>query len=184
MGDKMKKINYLIFGLFLFAFIGCSTVSVTTDYDPATDFSTYNKYTWHTGKTIPGDELAKNPLVKNRFVNAIDKFLQSKGYEKVESDADFVVVIHAGSKDKIQVTNTGAYGGYGWYDPWWGPYGGTTMVSYYEEGTLVIDFVDTKEKELSWRGLATKTLGSGSIEQNEIDEIVQKVLDRFPPGDE
>lgn len=179
----MKKFNYMIVGLFLFVFIGCSSVSVTTDYDPATDFSAYKNYAWHTGKTIPGDELAKDPLVKKRFVNAIDKILKSKGCKKVESGADFVVVIHAEVKDKMQVTNTGGYGGYGWYDPWWGPYGGATMVSHYEEGTLVIDFVDTKEKELSWRGLATKTLGSGPLEQNEIDDIVHKVLNKFPPDD-
>ena len=55
----------------------------------------------------------------------------------------------------MQVTD---WGGYYWYDPWWGPYGGTTHVSYYEESTLVLDIVHWEKKELAWRGLATGTV--------------------------
>jgi hypothetical protein len=57
-------------------------------------------------------------------------------------------------------------------------------VTYYEEGTLLIDFVDTSTKELVWRGVATKILGHASDPekiQAEIDKIVDKTLAGYPP---
>jgi hypothetical protein len=88
----------------------------------------------------------------------------------------------------MNVTQTGGgYRGYGWYDPWWGPYGGSTHVSYYEEGSLVIDVIDWTEKELSWRGVGTGVVKDRSSDdpeemQEEINLIVAKILADFPPG--
>ena len=69
-------------------------------------------------------------------------------------------------------------GGYG--------YGGSTYVSYYEEGSLVIDIVDWQEKELSFRGVATGTLSKSEKtpeeSQADIDELVINILSKFPPG--
>ena len=101
--------------------------------------------------------MQKYPLVYKRVVAAVDKALAAKGMTKMEEgEPDVVIVAHAGSKERMQVTHTG--GGYyrGWYDPWWGPYGGSTHVSYYEEATLVIDIVSWNSKELAWRGMATR----------------------------
>jgi hypothetical protein len=95
--------------------------------------------------------------------------------------ADFTVVIHAGVQERMRVTN---WGGYGWYDTWWGPYGGRVDVSYYTQGTLVIDMVDQVSKELAWRGL-----GEGIVrEYNDPEEMekdirrtVEEILKSFPP---
>jgi hypothetical protein len=51
-------------------------------------------------------------------------------------------------------------------------------------GTLVIDVIDPASKELLWRGWdegAFLNLGT-SPSQAEVDEIVARVLDKFPPG--
>jgi hypothetical protein len=87
----------------------------------------------------------------------------------------------------MQVTQTGGgYGGYGgWYDPWWGPYGGSTHVSYYEEATLVIDIVAWEQKELAWRGMATGTVKEHKTPesmQKRIDGIIAKIFANYPPG--
>jgi hypothetical protein len=98
-----------------------------------------------------------------------------------EEGADLVVVIHAGKKDRMQVTN---YGGYGWYDPWWGPYGHTN-VSYYEQGTVVIDLVDPGEKALVWRGIGSRAVqryDSPAEAKEAVDLIVGKILNRYPPN--
>ena len=84
--------------------------------------------------------------------------MAKKGLKLVESgDFDFVVLAHAGIKERTQIHETGGHYG-GWYDPYWGPYGGTTTVSNYEEGTLVIDIVHWEKKELAWRGMGTSIL--------------------------
>ena len=90
----------------------------------------------------------------------------------------------------MQVTNTGGYGYGGWYGGYRGyggyGYGGSTYVSYYEEGALVIDIIDWQEKELSFRGTATGTLSKSEKtpeeSQADIDELVTNILAKFPPG--
>ena len=166
-------------------FLGCSSLTVTTDYDPSQDFSGYKTYRWATTQEVnPNDVLTKNPIVLNRVVKGINEALQEKGYvlAKEGEAPDFVVMTHAGLKTRMNVTHTR----YGWYDPWWGPYGGSTQVSYYEEGSLVIDIIDWNEKELSWRGIGkgvvTQVSSNKEERQLEINKIVAKILEDFPPG--
>lgn len=167
----------LIFCLLL---LGCSSVQVTTDYNPQQDFTQFKSFKLYEGKPIPNDALTKNPLVKKRVESALSKVLTGKGFTEVDKDPDFIVLAHAGVKEKMRVDTYG----YGWYDPWWGPYGGYTSVSYYEEGSLVIDIVDTDKKELAWRGIGTRTIKTFSDPeemQQVIDETVTKILADFPP---
>jgi len=177
----MKIVTLFLVTLILIVISGCSSVTYKSDYDPATDFSTYKVYKWYEGKQ-PDDALSKSPLVKKRIRSSVDIILQARGLTLTEGDdAQFIVVIHAGVKERMQVYNTG---GYGWYDPWWGPYGGRTDVSYYEEGTLVVDFVDVDEKELSWRGMATTTIrefNDAEEMQNYYETIVMRLLEAYPP---
>jgi hypothetical protein len=133
-------------------------------------------------KKIKGDALSRNQLAKKRVLHSLEKALDEKGFVKAEDDVDFIVVPQAGIKERMQITN---WGGYGWYRPGWGTYG-QTDVSYYEEGNLVINIVDTRKKELTWRGVATGTLkdypDSEEMQKN-LDKIVAKILNYFPPAE-
>ena len=166
---------------FIIFTISCSSVSVKYDYDPAIDFSKFKIFSWKEVE-IPNDALAKNPLLAKRVKESVIKELEAKGYTYSESeDVDFAVVAHAGTKDRMQITD---WGSYGWYSPWWGPYGGRVDVSQYTEGTLVIDIVDMREKEMAWRGLATGTVDESSNperSQVRINQTVSKILANFPP---
>ncbi len=171
----------LIIGLL--SFWGCASMTTTTDYDPDTDFSKYKTYSWYDGEVPADDALSANPLAKKRVVKSIDAYLASKGYTTAESDVDFVVIIHAGTKEKIQINNYG-YGGYGYgmYGRGWGPgYGmSQTDVTYYDETTLVIDIADADKKELVWRGTGTGII-RGKLTDEERDAVIAKILENFPP---
>jgi len=184
---------YLLLSLLLIFFIdACSTVSVNSDYDPTVDFSAIQTYSW--GRANGGeDELAKNPLLKKRIMLSVDRYLQARGYHKVDPGrADILVVVQAVVKEKMQVTDWGGPRGYyrdPWYDPWWGSsvYGGRVDVNYYQEGTLIIDVVDNAKKELIWRGLGTGIVNQYKNQEKQqaaADEYVQKILNYFPPGNE
>ena len=177
----MKTINkLLICGIALFV-MSCATVSVSFDYDRSVDFTEFKTYKWVT-KNLPGDALNQNPFLKKAIISAVNDQLQAKGYIMKESgDTDFAVAIHGQIQQKTQVTN---YNDFGWYNPWWGPYGGNIDVSTYDEGTLVIDIIDIKEKELAWRGLATSIVtGYKNDEKGQkmVQENVAKVMVNFPP---
>ena len=178
----MQIAKALAVGLLLMMLAACASVSVKTDFDAAVDFSKLKSYAWDNHQPSPDDALAKNPLVRKRVKQAIDRSLEAKGFDlTTQAEADFVVVTHAGVKERMQITN---WGRYGWYDPWWGPYGGSVDVSYYQYGTLVIDIVDQRKKELIWRGLGTgivRETETPEQSQEIIDETVDKILADFPP---
>ena len=173
----------------LFILWGCSSFSYKTDFDPSIDFSGYKTYMWYTGKMPDDDVLTANPLVKKRVIAGVDKALQAKGYSiGTENAYDFVVIIHAGNKEKMQITNYGGYGmggyGRGWGGYGYGGYGSTTDVYQYDETTLVIDVYDASKKEMVWRGTVTgvvKENPNQEEQQKNIDTVVTKMLNDFPP---
>ena len=64
-------IKYFLISIAVLAFLaGCSSVSVTNDYDPSVDFSKYTSFSLYKG-TIEGSELESAPLVKKRVMEAI-----------------------------------------------------------------------------------------------------------------
>lgn len=185
---KLERLLTLI--LLILFMSGCASVKVQTDFDPAYNFSSYKTYRWATEAELkPDDVLSQNPLLRNRIANSVDSVMAGKGFTKMDSgDADLVIVMHAGTKEKIRVDQTSTSmsrgPGYGWYAPWWGAYGGSTTVSQYTEGTLVIDMVPWETKDLAWRGMGTKTIKNykdNEKRQKAINKAVALILADFPP---
>lgn len=177
----MKRvIMILILGAIVFT-VGCSTMLVKYDYNPNVDFNTYKTYKWY-DKKLPGDMFANNPFFMKRIKIGVNGEMEQKGYIlKKTGDADFAIAAHGKVQQKMNVVD---WGNYGLYNPWWGAYGGNVEVSYYDEGTLVIDVIDTKHNELAWRGMKSDVIGSPSDfeqGQKEIDKIVAEILSKFPP---
>jgi hypothetical protein len=76
--------------------------------------------------------------------------------------------------------------GWGYWNPWmWGGAGwGGSNVSTSTEGSLYIDIIDTKSRELIWQGKGVGTLKSTkNIEKKEqrIQEFVSEILEKYPP---
>ena len=190
----IKIFSHLLPLCFIVFLPGCSPVSVNYDYDQSVNFATIQTYTWG---EIPGvdDILTQDPLLKKRFVASIDNYLQSRGYRMVAPDqADVLVVIQAGVNEKMQIIDWGYPGGYygrpyGWHGGYGygSPFGSRIDVSYYEEGTLIVDIVENAKKQLIWRGL-----GKGIVQryadhaklQAAVDKYVFEILNHFPPGNE
>jgi hypothetical protein len=166
---------------------GCSSIKVESDFDPKNDFSNYKTYTWYKGEMPADDALSKNPLAKKRIVATIDYVLDKKGFKIDNENPDFVVIVHAGIKERMQVNQYGGYGayGYGRYGYGWGvAYTPVhTDVIYYDEATLVIDIADYKKKEIVWRGAATGVV-DGRMSDEELDNVIEQILEDFPPHTE
>jgi len=178
----MNKVTFFSCFLNVFLIVACSTISVKTDYNPRVDFSAYKTYKWVDFTKMKNDQLAKNPLLRSRIIFAIDQELKKKGFLLSETDdVDFIIVVHGTTEERMNVSNwAGVYR----YDPWWGSYGGHVDVSYYEQGSLVIDVVETKEEDLIWRGLGTsvvKDYSDPESMQDAANEFVARVLKDFPP---
>lgn len=174
----MKAIKLLPV-LFLFILGACSSVRVNSDYDSKADFSQYKTYAFHKNGV---DKVEISELDKKRILRAIDAELSKKGMTKSENP-DLLINIFTKEREKIDVTQYNAGWGYGWgYG--WNPYlwGGRTYVSSNTEGTLYIDLIDAKKKELVWEGKGIGYL-TENREQKEkiINEFVAKILTQYPP---
>ena len=179
-GVMMIRRILSIFILIIFL-VGCSSISTTSDYDPSADFASYSTFSIYDG-TIAGSELESAPLVKKRVMDAIVNEMQKKGFVEADSEnADLIIYTQAGTAEKMNVSDYG-YG----YGAWWGPYpyGRNIDVSYYTQGSLIIDLVDNAKDELIWRGIGTAVVqdrGTPEERQQFIDEAVAKILGNYPP---
>jgi len=175
------KIYLLFFVIVIIT--GCSTISVNQDYDPAYDFSKLKTFGF-----IPiTEEAGIDQLNATRLGDAIKANLTAKGYTLSEN-ADFGIALFFTKDTKTSIQSTGGYGyGYGYGYRGYGGMGGSTYVTQYEEGTLVIDFVDMAKQELVWRGVGTGALSdSPSVEERteNINNAVSQILAQFPPTKE
>ncbi|MBL0735343.1 DUF4136 domain-containing protein [Flavobacterium sp. GN10] len=175
----MKTLKLIPF-LLLLILTSCSTVTVYSDYDKTVDFTPYKTYAYFK----PGiDKVEISDLDKRRILRAIDDQMQAKGFTKSENP-DLLVNIFTKSREQVDVNQFTAGWGYGW--GWgWNPYmmyGGQTTVSTSTEGTLYIDLIDAKKKEMIWQGEGVGTLTRNIDKKDEkIAEFVAKILAQYPP---
>jgi hypothetical protein len=167
---------------------GCSTLKVNTDYDPAADFARLQSYAWLPDPRPPtGDPRLDSSLLDARVRRAVDSQLAARGHREVSPDeADFLVTYHVALETKLDVETIHHGYGYGW-GRWYGGMGGSTRVREYEQGTLLLDFVDPKTRLLLWRGSASARIrpsNSPEESQKRSDEAVAAMLKRFPPKPE
>ena len=177
----MKAIHAFLV-IFLMGFVvSCSTIyGVQYDYDKQADFKNLKTYDW---MTVP-EKANIDSLKVERVKKAVNAELQAKGLKMTSNNPDFLIAEHLGKKDKVQVTNWGY--DYGRHDRYWGEPRGPVGISIheYEEGSLILDFVDTKSKKMIWRGVAkTEVNNVDTPEKKEklIGEAVQEILKKFPP---
>ncbi|THD68767.1 DUF4136 domain-containing protein [Robertkochia marina] len=164
---------------------GCTSVRVATDYDRMADFDQYKTFAFYK----PGIDRANiSDLDKKRILRSIQNELVNRGYQK-SSNPDMLISIFTSERDRVTVYNNAGWGwGWGWgWGPGWGPgWGGAygSTVSTNTEGSLYIDLIDTKRKELVWQGKGTGDLiTNGDITKKEerIALFVNEILGEFPP---
>ena len=148
---------------------------VETDYDHSVNFSQYHTYSW-------GHVHADDPLFEPRIRQAVDRELQSKGWQLAPAGGDATLTAVAVRKNQDEYTTfyNGLGGGWRWHG--WGDGMATTMVEKVPVGTLIVDIYDTSTEQLIWRGLAQDQL-SDKPDKNtkKLEKAVEKMFAKFPP---
>ena len=175
----MKKLLITLVLSVIIAFTGCSTLSVSYDFDSEADFTKLKKY-----DLLPVTKQSEvDELIMKRIENAINRNLNAKNFVQNPDSPDFVVVIHVSSQDKWEVVSwsfpDGRYGGYNRY---WNDH--RVDVYEYNEGTIMIDILDASSKKLIWRGTGRGMVKPGLSPQardERIGNAVSDLLKDFPP---
>lgn len=179
----VRRIHLACLSLVAVAGLACSTVAVSSDFDPSYDFSGLKTYTWmSTQPEQTGDPRVDNQLTEERIRRAVDEELAAKGYVKREQPVDFLVAYSAAIERRTDVEVVQDYYGPGW--GYWGAGSSYTTISDYDEGSILLDILDPANKKLIWRGVAAAELYFDSTPEERDQrtrEAVEKILERFPP---
>jgi len=184
----MKKLAFLTVAFFLLGASAASAQDVRYDFDKDKDFSKYKTYKW---VAIKGADLPDD-LTSKKITSAIDAELATKGLTKTEADAaDLYIGYQTAVNQEKEFTsyNTGWGYGPGWGGGWYG-YGGMSTTTTYGStstvyiGQLDLSMYDSAQKQLVWRGVATKTLdpkAKPEKKEKNVAKAVAKLLKDFPP---
>jgi hypothetical protein len=172
---------------------GCgSGINVRSDWNPATDFSTY-----HTFAVLDeaGSGQHVGQLVAQRIKTAITSTLEAKGMRQANSpdNADVSVgwQVTTEQRSSYQTVNTGwgSYGRYGragWYGGGVGMTTSHTTETRYDVGTLVIAVFDESLDEMVFTSTGSKRLDTSTVSPDEaqrrITAAVETILRDYPPG--
>jgi len=186
---KMQTLKNIILLTFLALFIGCSGIQVSQDYEVAADFSNLKTFTWYLAKQKKtGDLRVDNPLLDSRIRKAVDRSLSQKGYKRIsQGTPNFYVGYKYAILTRIRSERVSTGFGFGFGGS--GSFGSIGIgtgsdVREYDEGMLVIDITDAKNRKLLWRGTGTRRVSRHSDPERitkEVNENVDKILAQFPP---
>ena len=181
--------RWMFYALIIGMSLGCSTLQVSQDYDPQTDFSLLRTFAWQNDTQPKYDDIRlNNSLMDARIRSAVEQSLISAGFKKTSRQAaEFLMAYDLAIQKQIESQPQSGVGfGFGFG----GPHGGILIssgsdVRSYDEGLLQIDVLEAGSGRLLWRGKASdRFVQHADPEKNAqaINETVTKVMAQFPPA--
>jgi hypothetical protein len=183
---KLNRTIYFLCSVAVISIVSCApALKVTSDYDKSVNFSQYKTFaldTFHVSESL-------SQLNQNRIINAVKAEMTKKGFTE-STTPDMLVHMTAIFKNEKSVSATTDYYGYGgYYRPyaWGGGVGSTGYTTYnvqnYIDGSLIVDIVDAKSKNLLWEGIGNKEINQEVKDPDTaVPAAVNKILAAFPPG--
>ena len=159
--------------------VACASApKIKVGWDEHADFSKYHTWAWKPDGSIQDAVWAK------RCQDVLSDQLASNGLNQVNLDKnpDLWAVVHARLSSQTQVASFSPAWGYGW-GGWAAPY--DTVTYEVPVGTMIIDLVDVRLKQVVWRGRANKAIEQGlSNEQREenLIAILKQLFAGYPPA--
>jgi hypothetical protein len=124
------------------------------------------------------DDASEDQLINHEIKRAVDEQLAQKGLAKVDKNAD----LHLGYHAAIRQEQSLYVSGMGWGGSGEGSVQGQT--SSVPVGTIVVDLYDPAQKQLIWRGDATKTIDlkkDPDKNYKSLQKAMTKLFKNYPP---
>jgi len=173
-----------IFGLFLGNLRLLAKTEI--DFDPSLNFSKYKTFAFigGVGNLVM---LPVNPdLINNRVHHAVSRELTRKGLREVDpnQNPDLVVRYWVTTTQQVNLATMGNWGPYGPYvGSFWSWMYDSLSATNTKEGLLLIDLVDPRSKNLTWRVYLVRKLTNADKDWKKADDDFAKAFDSYPPSD-
>jgi hypothetical protein len=183
---KLYRVGILIAVTVIVVSCGPS-LKVSSDYDKAANFGQYKTFSLYRSDSL---HESISQLNQDRIFNSVKNEMTKKGFQETTSNPDLLINVVAILKDRVAVSSTTDYYGYGGvYRPYyWGTGMGTTSttnynVQHYKDGSLIIDVIDAGTKKLLWQGTGNKEIDKPAKDPDTaIPKAISSIMASFPPG--
>ena len=171
--------------LFLLTVVAAWAQKIQTGYDKSADFSRYKTYS-----LVPRNTPATNPTLAAIIDRDIEYELEQKGLRKVDSNPDLLVKSYGGAGD--------VEGGYAAPDPSYNATGGAPMpgstmwvgslpatpVPQAMHGSITVDLIDARQKNLVWRATAKGKMDYDKRSKllDQANKAVEEMFKKYPPS--
>ena len=175
----MRRFIWLAAAVVIFPILSCSTMTVRADHDSQFDFGAYSTFALFERQGKERQRPQMSEIVDRRIAAAMDTELVGKGFSSSSPrNADFLITFYTAVRQRVVVNHAGWYGHRRGY---WG--GGTRWIRSYQEGTLVIDVIDRRRRELVWRGVGEGAFTKTNPSDDKVTKRIARVLQTFPPSE-
>ena len=169
---------------------GCATgPDVRAEYDRAVDFTQYKSFGF--SSPLGTDRGGYQTLVSQHLKAAVQRELESRGLKLDASAPQLLVNFNGQLNEKLRVSTKpaptmgfgmGYYGYRGGLYATWPMYRDETIVTPYNEGTLNIDIIDARARQMVWEGVVVGSVTQKAIDnlQASIDVAVAAAFTKFP----
>lgn len=184
-GNTRRRFLLLLAGLLLSALPGAAKIAI--DFNPNLDFSKFKTFAFIGGV----EQLVRMQLnpdqLNNQIHRAVTRELTARALREVkpEENPDLVVRYWVNSQKDVSAaasTNWGVYGPY--YGYHWGfmYYSMDTFTTH--QGTLGIELIDDKARDLAWRMFASVKIIHTDPDKiwKTADSNIKNAFKRYPPS--
>jgi len=177
----------LLAGLVLLLSAVPATGKLAVDFNPNLDFSKFKTFAFIGGV----EQLARMQLnpdqLNNRIHRAVTRELTAKELREVkpEEDPDLVVRYWVNSQKSVDVAGSANWGVYGsYYGYHWGFIYNSMDTYTNHQGTLGIELIDEKARDLAWRLFAHVRIIQTDPDKiwKTADSNIKNAFKRYPPS--
>jgi hypothetical protein len=155
---------------------GCaSRPEIRLDKNPSFNVGHYQTFGFY--EPMSTDKSLYTTIISGRLKNAARQELESRNYVYDQTNPDLRVNFALTVVDRQEVRSTPHAGPAGWRFGW-----ADIDTVNYRQGTLALDLVDARKKELVWQGIAEGRVSRKAVENPgpAVDEVVSELFDGFP----
>lgn len=171
----------LIFLTALFALQCSPLLRVYSEEEPGVNLRRFRTYEWLDNASLEKDDIPVllSAGTEHAIRAATDGQMTARGYKRCDNEPDLMLHYHVLIKDQELYFQD-------WWcdDEAWHKYGRCQRIRKinYQEGTLIIDMIETQNGNQVWRGVAVGVLEQIPPDaiQKRIEQAVQAIYKKFP----
>jgi len=158
----------------------------TVDLNPNLDFTKFKTFAFIGGvEHLAMMQVNPNQL-RDTIHDSVSRALTQRGLKEVlrDQNPDLVIRYLAESNNQLNYAGDDNWGGYDKFTgDWWSTSYTLWFTSTTREGSLMIDLIDAKRRDLTWRLLLQEKILNANKVQEKIDKEISKGFESYPPSE-